>query len=53
MAKKQFVIVKKIAKHGKQSVIVVPKILQDHLKPGMITQLTIEVLEENEDGKNW
>jgi len=44
--KKKFVITKKIAKHGNQSIIVVPRVLESHLKPGTITQITIEVLEE-------
>ena len=43
--KKQFVITKKIAKHGSQSIIVIPRLLEAHLKPGTITQLTIEVLD--------
>jgi len=44
--KKQFVITKKIAKHGSQSIIVIPRMLEQHLKPGTITQLTIDVLED-------
>ena len=48
MAKKQFIITKKIAKHGKQAIIVIPSILQDKLKPGIIAQLTIDVLEEQD-----
>lgn len=49
-AKKQmkFVIMKKIAKHGNQAIIVIPRMLQEHLKPGTITQLTIEILNQNE-----
>ena len=42
--KKNFVITKKIAKHGSQSIIVVPRILEGHLKPGTIVQLHIEVI---------
>jgi len=49
--RKRFIIVKKIAKHGKQSIIVVPKILEDRLKPGTITQITIDVLDAT-GGKN-
>lgn len=33
MPQKQFTITKKIAKHGNQAIIVVPKILEEHLKP--------------------
>ena len=47
--KKRFVITKKIAKHGKQAVIVVPKILESQLKPGTIAQISIDVLEEVKD----
>lgn len=43
---KEFTITKKIAKHGKQAIIVVPRILESQLKPGTITKLTIEILEE-------
>jgi hypothetical protein len=41
---KQFTITKKIAKHGKQVVIIVPTLLQEHLKPGVIVQVTIEII---------
>jgi hypothetical protein len=47
MKLKRFSITKKIAKHGSQSIIVVPRILEQHLKPGTIVQLNIEVLNEN------
>jgi len=46
--KKQFILHKKIAKHGKQNIIVIPKILQDELKPKTIVKLTIDVLKEPE-----
>jgi hypothetical protein len=41
---KKFIITKKIAKHGSQAIIVVPRILESQLKPGTIVQLNIEVL---------
>ena len=44
----QFTITKKIAKHGKQAIIVVPKLLEEHLKPGTIVELRIEVLENSQ-----
>jgi hypothetical protein len=44
MENKKFSITKKIAKHGSQSIIVVPRILEGHLKPGTIVQLHIEVI---------
>lgn len=43
---KRFVITKKIAKHGNQSIIVIPRILEGHLKPGTVVQLGIDVLEQ-------
>lgn len=43
---KQYTITKKIAKHGNQSIIVIPRILEKDLKPGTIAQITIDVLEE-------
>ena len=44
----QYTITKKIAKHGSQSIIVIPRILEKDLKPGTITQVTIDVLEQSE-----
>ena len=50
---KRFVITKKVAKHGNQAIIVVPKVLEQHLKPGTTCQISIEVIENlnelNED----
>ena len=43
---KQFVITKKIAKHGSQAVIVVPKLLENELRPQTVVKLTIDVLKE-------
>jgi hypothetical protein len=47
---KKFIITKKVAKHGSQSIIVIPRILEQHLKPGTIMQLTIDVIGEAKDG---
>ncbi|MDP3026838.1 MAG: hypothetical protein Q8N63_03955 [Nanoarchaeota archaeon] len=41
---KHYTITKKIAKQGSQAIIVVPKILEEQLKPGTIAQVTIEIL---------
>lgn len=46
---KTFVITKKVAKHGSQAVIIVPRVLESRLKPGTLAQLTIDVLEEVEE----
>ncbi len=45
---KNFTITKKIAKHGNQAIIIIPKLLQDSLKPNTIVKLEIEVLQEPE-----
>jgi hypothetical protein len=47
--RKQFVLTKKIAKHGSQAVIIIPKILQNELRPQTIVQLKIDILEESEE----
>lgn len=44
MSPKQFTITKKIAKHGLQAIIVIPKILEEQLKPRTLTQVTIEII---------
>lgn len=45
---KQYTITKRIAKHGKQAIIVIPKILEKDLKPGTIAQVTIDVIRESD-----
>jgi hypothetical protein len=50
--RKEFVLTKKIAKHGNQAIIVIPKILQEELSPKTVVQLRIEVLKRDyENGK--
>ena len=44
--KNNFVITKKITKHGSQAIIVVPKILEEHLKPGTIVELRISIIKQ-------
>lgn len=44
-SKKNFKITKKIAKHGSQAIIVIPRILEDKLSPGTIVELNINILE--------
>lgn len=46
MAPKSFTITKKIAKHGTQAVLVIPKILETDLPPGTVIELTLNVLKE-------
>jgi len=44
--KKDFVIIKKIAKHGSQAIIVIPRVLESSLKPGTIVEIKLNILEE-------
>ena len=52
MAEKNFTITKKIAKHGPNSIIVIPKVLQGELKPKMVVEINIKVLEGVEEKVN-
>ena len=45
MENKEFTIRKKIAKHGDNTIIVIPKLLQNDLKPKTIVELNIKILE--------
>jgi hypothetical protein len=49
MKNKRYIITKKIAKHGSQAIIVIPRILENKLKPGTIVQMKVEVLDGLED----
>jgi hypothetical protein len=49
---KRFIITKKVAKHGKQAIIVIPRVLEEHLPPGTIVEVSINVLEGIEGGEN-
>lgn len=49
MEKKEFTLTKKIAKHGSQSILVIPRMLESELKPKTIVKVTIEVLREAEN----
>lgn len=42
---KEYNLRKRIAKHGENSIIVIPKLLRDELKPHTIVELRIRVLE--------
>lgn len=44
---RQYVITKKIAKHGGQAILVIPRVLENQLKPGTLAKVTIDVLEED------
>ena len=50
---KTYIITKKIAKHGAQAVIVIPKFLQEDLKPKTIVEVRIQIVKEvGENGKS-
>lgn len=49
---KSYTITKRIAKHGNQSVIVIPSFLQEELKPKTIVEVKINVIREAENGTN-
>jgi hypothetical protein len=46
---KSYIITKKISKHGKQAVIVIPSCLQHDLKPRTIVEVRINIIKEAED----
>ena len=46
---KTFTITKKVAKHGNQSVIVIPSFLSEELKPKTIVEVRINVIKEAEN----
>lgn len=47
---KKFTLIKKIAKHGKQSIIVIPKLIENDLKPGTVVEVKIGIIHRTEDG---
>ncbi len=49
MKPKEYTIRKKIAKHGENSIIVIPKLLRGELKPKTVVELNIKILEEVEE----
>jgi len=50
MENKEFNIRKKIAKHGSNTIIVIPKLLQEDLPRGTIVELNIKILEDARKG---
>ena len=46
---KNFTITKRIAKHGKQNVIVIPSFLKEELKPRTVVELKISIVKEAEN----
>lgn len=50
--KEEFVITKRIAKHGSQAIVVIPRILEGKLRPGTIAKMTIEILDGGQNDNN-
>ena len=50
---KEYTIRKKIAKHGENSIIVIPKLLKEELKPKTIVEINIKVLEVPIQDEKW
>ena len=48
MDNKTFTLTKRIAKHGNQAIIVIPKIIEESLKPGTIVELNIQIIGEEQ-----
>ena len=47
---KTYTLTKKIAKHGEQSVIIIPSFLKHELKPKTVVEVKINIVMEAEDG---
>jgi hypothetical protein len=45
----EYSLTKRIAKHGRQAIIVIPKILEKQLKPGTIVRMTLDVLGDEDE----
>jgi hypothetical protein len=45
MPPKSYTITKRIAKHGKQAVIIIPTVIQEQLSPGTLAEIKIEVID--------
>ena len=46
----EFSLTKQIAKHGKQAIIVIPKVLQEDLCPQTLVELKIRILKKANRG---
>jgi len=50
---RKYIITKKIAKHGNQAIIVIPRVLEEQLKPGTLAEISINIIDENDGGEKW
>lgn len=48
---KKFSLTKRVAKHGSQAIIVIPRSIEEKLKPGTIVKLEIAVIDEPTEGE--
>ena len=46
---REFTVMKRIAKHGNQAIIVVPRMLEEELKPGTKVEMNVKVVREVEN----
>jgi len=46
---KSFTLTKKVAKHGSQAIIVIPRVIEDDLKPGTIVEVRFNIIKEVEE----
>ena len=44
----KYFLTKRIAKHGRQAVIVIPKLLESSLSPGTIVNLSIDIVQNGD-----
>ena len=51
MQTKSYIITKRIAKHGRQAVIVIPNVLSDRLPPQTLVRVTLDILDEDMGGE--
>lgn len=51
MESNNFTITKRIAKHGDQAIIIIPRLLNKELKPNTVVKLNIEVLKRAEENE--
>lgn len=52
MKNQKFTLTKRVAKMGRHSIIIIPKILEDKIKPSDLVQVEISLLGNNEDIEN-
>ena len=46
---KEYIITKRIAKHGKQAVIIIPSILQHEIQPNTLVEVRITILNKSSE----